>query len=421
MNEIEKNLWRKAQEYFALSALYKEKYKSSPQDFSSIPLLRKQDLLADQAKYPPFGSNVSVTFAKVSRIHRTSGTSTKPLLLTLTQRDLEQVIATGRKAFLNVGLTEDDTVINCMNYCMWMGGLMDHQSLESTGAAVIPYGVGHTENLVELLYTIKNVCIHSTPSYLSVIERVAREKYNLDPRELHISKALLGGEGGASDCEYRRKMEDTFGMRIYDANYGMSEVMSIVASQHREKAGLVFVAGETLYPELLVKRADGGWTISNQNIKDGMIGELVLSNLKKESQPLLRYGTGDILEIIHCDEDIPVKNFSFRVLGRSDDMIVVKGINFYPASIRDIVAKFPMGTGNYQIKILNQSTVDYVRLLVELRDVAGIDGLEDFRQKIVDDIRKKYFVLCDVFFVEKLAAGKNKIGLVERCDSFDEM
>ncbi len=420
MNSIEMDLWHKAQLYFDRSNLYRNKYKNSPSNFSSIPLLRKQDLLADQALYPPYGSNVLVPIEKVRRVHRTSGTSTKPLLLTLTQNDLNNVISTGKKAFINVGLNDKDTVINCMNYCMWMGGMMDHQSLESTGATVIPYGVGHTENLVELIYAIKNVCIHSTPSYFSVIERVAREIYNLDPKELHISKALLGGEGGASDKEYRKKMEDAFGMKVYDANYGMSEVMSIIASQHNDMPGLVFVAGETLYPELMTKNDKGDNSISNDNIKKGMIGELVLSNLHKESQPLIRYGTGDVIEIINIEDELPVKKFTFRIIGRSDDMLVVKGINFYPNSIRNIISRCPISTGNYQIQILNQSTVDYVKVLVEVNGHYLKDNAENIRRNLINEIRKKYFVLCDIVFVDKLAKGKNKIGLVERCDRIDD-
>ncbi len=420
MNEIESQLLQKAQAYFISSDLYKRKYETYPEEYSSIPILRKEDLLRDQEMNPPFGSNVLVPFNQVSRIHRTSGTSTKPLLLTLTKNDVDNVIATGRKAFLNVGLSKDDVVVNCMNYCMWMGGFMDHQSLEATGATVIPYGVGHTDNLVELIYSIKNVCIHSTPSYLSVIEKVAKEKHHWDPKDLKIKKALLGGEGGASNDEYRRKIEDTFRTRVFDANYGMSEVMSIIASENKDAEGLVFVAEETLYPELLVKIDDNHEVTSNLNIKAGAIGELVLSNLKKQAQPLLRYSSGDIVEIIDVvNGESPIKSFRFKVIGRSDDMIVVKGINFYPASIRDIISKCSISTGNYKVIISNQITVDYIQLLVEVKQFKTDAEMEIIKNDIVNSIRRKYFILCDLKFVDRLSSGNNKVGLIERSGNFE--
>lgn len=416
MNVIERELLAKAQKYYEVSDLYRRKYRSVPHGFSEIPILRKKDLLDDQELCPPFGSNVIVPFDQISRVHRTSGTSTKPLLLTLTGNDVSNVISTGCKAFRNVGLTKDDIVINCMNYCMWMGGFMDHQSLEATGATVIPYGVGHTDNLVELLHSIKNVCIHSTPSYLSVIEKIARENHQWDPKDLMIKKALLGGEGGASNYEYRKKIENTFGTRIYDANYGMSEVMSIIASEHEGTDGLVFVAGETLYPELLQKNAERDETAANHNIVKGAVGELVLSNLDKQSQPLLRYSTGDIVEILEVEDEEPTTKFRFKVIGRSDDMIVVKGINFYPASIRDIVSKCSIGTGNYKIRIPDKVTVDYVKLLIEVREFKSSEEMDIIRKNVISDIRRKHFVLCDVEFVEQLNTGSNKVGLIERID-----
>lgn len=412
MNTIEMKILNKAKEYYMISDLYKRKYKSEPQNFSDIKILRKKDLIEDQERFPPFGSNVMVSFDKIARIHRTSGTSTKPLLLTLTKNDVDNVISTGGKSFRNVGLTKNDIVINCMNYCMWMGGFMDHQSLEDTGATVIPYGVGHTDNLVELLHSIGNVCIHSTPSYLSVIERVARENHQWEPKDLKIKKALLGGEGGASNSEYRKKIEDTFGMRIYDANYGMSEMMSIIASEHEGDDGLIFMAGETLYPELLVINNEKE-SVSNNNIVAGMIGELVLSNLDKQSQPLLRYSTGDVIEILDVDCDNPISKFRFRVIGRSDDMIVVKGINFYPASIRDIVSKCSISTGNYKIKIHNKVTIDNVKLMIEVKVNKTQTDMEEIKTKIINEIRRKYFVLCDVEFVEQLNTGNNKSSLIE--------
>lgn len=415
MNSIEIELLEKAQKYKESIILYKDLYSMCEmKEFKEIPLLRKKDLIEDQKRFPPFGSGIGEYACRLKRIHRTTGTSDMPLLLALTQNDINNVIATGRKAFENVGVSKGDVVINCMNYCMWMGGFMDHQSLESTEATVIPYGVGNTENLIQLIKTIPNVCIHATPSYLGKIEKVAKEKFGLEPYELKIHKGFFGGEGGLADKSFRDKLEKRWGMEIYDANYGMSEVMSIIASEGQEKEGLHFIASETLYPELYV---DG--KASNRNIKVGNVGELVLTHKCKETQPLMRYATGDIIEIINVEEMDVINKFTFKVVGRSDDMLVVKGINFYPASIRNIVSEYEELTGNYQIQVLEKGIVDYVKLLVEKNSTNNNVDYSELKRKLSIAIRKKYFVSCDVEFVDNLVKEENKLKLVKKVESFE--
>lgn len=417
MNGIEKELLKKAIAYGSTIEMYKDLYAGGSYDkFCELPFLHKIDLNEDQKKYPPFGSGVKGYINQIKRIHRTSGTSGMPLLLALTDKDIKNVIETGKKAFAMAGLSKDDIVINCMNYCMWMGGFMDHQSLEATGAAVIPYGVGNTENLIQLIREIPDVCIHATPSYLGKIETIAKEKYGITPLELRIKKGFFGGEGGLDDKSFRNKLEKKWGMDIYNANYGMSEVMSIIASEGKERDGLHFIAGETLYPELYIKEEQ---TASNYFIKKGAIGELILSNRCKESQPLLRYATGDMIEIIDAKNAGAVLNFRFKVIGRSDDMLVVKGINFYPAAVRELVSQYAEFTGNYQIQVMEKGIIDYVRLIVELNDSYEENMCERLKNMLKNDIRRKYFVSCDIELTKQIERQKNKLQLVKKVERFE--
>lgn len=417
MNEIEKELLRKAVDYSHTIEMYKELYAGCKYDnFFELPFLRKKDLIEDQKKYPPFGSGTKNCIDQIKRIHRTSGTSDVPLLLALTDNDIKNVVATGKKAFVMAGLLQCDVVINCMNYCMWMGGFMDHQSLEATGAAVIPYGVGNTENLIQIIRSVPNVCIHATPSYLGIIEKVAREKYKISPLDLHIKKGFFGGEGGLDDERYRSKLEEKWGMDIYNANYGMSEVMSIIASEGKEKNGLHFIAGDTLYPELYVREKQ---TALNCFIRKGAVGELVLSNRCKESQPLIRYATGDVIEILDAEENGEVLNFRFKVIGRSDDMLVVKGINFYPAAVHALISRYPEFTGNYQIQVRENGIIDYVRLIVELNDSYEADVCARLKSVLKDDIRRKYFVSCDIELTDQIERQENKLQLVKKVEKFE--
>jgi phenylacetate-CoA ligase len=417
VNEIEKELLRKAVEYSYTIEMYRMMYAGRRYDnFFELPFLRKKDLIEDQKKYPPFGSGVTNYINQVKRIHRTSGTADVPLLLALTDNDIKNVIATGKKAFIMAGISENDVVINCMNYCMWMGGFMDHQSLEATGAAVIPYGVGNTENLIQIIRSIPDVCIHATPSYLGTIERIAREKYGITPFDLHIKKGFFGGEGGLDDENYRNKLEEKWGMDIYNANYGMSEVMSIIASEGKEKDGLHFIAGEKLYPELYIKEKK---IALNNFIRKGAVGELILSNRCKESQPLIRYATGDVIEILDAEENEEVLNFRFRVKGRSDDMLVVKGINFYPNAVQTLISEYAEFNGNFQIQVMGKGIIDYVRLIVELNDSYEANICEGLKNMLKNDIRRKYFVSCDIELTKQIERLGNKLQLVKRVEKFE--
>lgn len=416
MNSIEKEIANNARKYKETMKLYQKLYKDiDVADFYNIPILTKNDLIGDQKDNSPFGSIVEEDISKVRRVHRTSGTSEQPLMLALTQNDIDNIIDTGKKAFFLCGLTDEDIVINCMNYCMWMGGFMDHQSLEATGATIIPYGVGNTENLIQMIRMLPNVCIHATPSYLSKIEQVAKNKFDLEPADLHIKKGFFGGEGGLDNKNFRQKIENKWKMDIYNANYGMSEVMSIIASEGKEKNGLHFVAADTVYPELYIEEEEN---VSNENIRIGAIGKLVLSNRCKESQPLIRYDTGDIIEILDVRNEKPVQHFKFNVVGRADDMIVVKGINFYPAVIRNVIASYKELTGNYQVQILREGIIDYVRLVIECGDVSK-DVLKLIGKEISTVIRKKYFVSVDILFTEEIEKDDNKLKVIKKVEKFE--
>jgi phenylacetate-CoA ligase len=376
--------------------------------FTDLPFTTKRMLVADQLLNPPFGTNVCVERNKIARLHRTSGTSMRPLMLVLTAHDVEQVILAGSWAFRTAGMNDKDLVFNCMNYCMWMGGFMDHQSMEATGAAVVPYGVGKTENLIEMLLEIDGPCIHSTPSYLATIRNVLHEKYALPPDRLRLNKGFFGGEAGMQDASFRRKIEDEWQMQVINANYGLSEVISILGAECKRREGLHFMASPFVHVEIIDPE-----TGTELPLKAGVSGEIVLTNLVKEAQPLLRYRTGDVIEIVST-ADCPCGNEGFRFLirGRSDDMLVIKGINFYPESIRSLLSQYPECTGNYTVLVPNQQPIDQIAIRVQV--LAGEQVHYSLAAEIKKEIRNRLFITPEIILVEHLTGGENKIKLVER-------
>jgi phenylacetate-CoA ligase len=220
-------------------------------------------------------------------------------------------------------------VVHCLNYAGWTGGYTDHQSLEKAGACVLPWGVGNTEQLISMILDLGIEAISCTPSYLSVVKSVLKEKFGMIPKQLGLSIGLFGGEAGLQNKSFRDKIENEWHIDAIDANYGMADVMSIFASENRmTKDGLIFLANGYLHPEISEKNG-----YAPKQIEKGMVGELVLSTLytggliKRKN-----YNTGDIIEVLEGGV-----NFKFKVIGRSDEMIVVKGINIYPSAIAEIM------------------------------------------------------------------------------------
>lgn len=340
--------------------------------FDEIPFTTKNEVLEDQRREPPFGTNLCVDTAKVQRVHKTSGSTDRPLFVALSRNDVRLTVKIGSECFAASGLRAADTVVHCLNYQMWAGGYTDHQSLEATGAAVIPFGVGNSRNLIETMLQIRPTAIHCTPSYLAKLELIAREEFKMTPSELGLRLGLFGGESGFQNPDFRRHIEKTWGLKAMNANYGVSEVLSMSASESVKQDGLCFRAAEALFAELI----GGGDAPTVLPIEEGVQGELVLTHLCKEAQPLIRYRTNDIIKILAVDKSRDRGSFRFEVVGRSDDMIVVKGINLFINNLDTVIKKhLDVLTGVFHIFVNQSDPIGRILLKIERRDISGFaDG-----------------------------------------------
>lgn len=376
------------------SAFYREKLARAgvnPDDTAKVsslenwPFTVKSEVLAEQAAHPPYG-RLSPEFAdRIVRVHMTSGTSGTPLYIALTASDVADNVVSGRRAFVCAGLSRRDTVVHCLNYCMWAGGLTDHLSLEATGATVIPFGTGHTKRLIETILNLKINCISSTPSYLSKIEQVLKEEFGKKPKELGLNKGLFGGEGGLQDPVVRKTIEDSWGIKAIDANYGMADVLSIFGAECDARAGLHFHGRGLLYAELI--NPDSG---ANIPLEAGREGELVLTNLTRQGQPVVRFRSGDVIRIVG-DEPCRCGRASFRflIVGRSDHMIVVRGVNVYATAIKSLLlAHREIFNGEFEMVLDTPPPINMPLLRVEVRDGASVSGLSPDRY-LVDICRER--------------------------------
>jgi phenylacetate-CoA ligase len=365
-------------------------------DLPDLPLSDKSQLRLSQAAQPPFGAYMAASRDQAVRLHRTSGTTGQAMNLALSARDCHVTEVVGGRAQALAGLGPGHTVAHCLNYQMWMGGLTDHLTLQATGALVIPFGVGSTELLVRTIAEVGVTAISCTPSYPAVLERVIAEKFEgLAPRDLGLKLGLFGGEAGLDDPKLRDRLRETWGLEPRNSNYGVSDVFSNFAAQCPYDTRLHFVAADVLYPELI--DPDTGQPVP---LRVGATGELVLTHLLRDCQPLVRFRTGDILAI---DATEPCQcgctGFRFRVVGRSDDMIVVRGLNMFPTMVAAVINGISALTGDYRIMLDQPPPYDVLPVHAELK--AGETASSSLSEHIEKEFKRALGVTARLTLLPK--------------------
>src|SRR6185312_12119623 len=361
--------WERQREYVAArSALHRRVWAGVEpprrlEGLAELPLVDKEMLRESQRAHPPFGNYLAAPADRIARVHRTSGTSGTAMNLALSARDAQETAIVGARAQAAGGLGPGHRVVHCLNYRLWMGGYSDHATLEATGASVVPFGIGDSDLLIHTIRELAISAISCTPSYPAVLERVIAERFpGLRPRDLGLRLGLFGGEGGLDDPAFRRRLEETWGMVVRNANYGVSDVFCNFAGQCELENDLHFMALDVLHPELI--EPTSGRALS---WREGERGELVLTHISRECQPLVRFRTGDIILLMGtgrcaCGRTAP----RFRVVGRSDDMVVVRGINAFPAQVAAVLNGFDALSGEYRIVLEGGGPYDILPVEAEL-------------------------------------------------------
>ncbi len=332
---------------------------------AELPLIDKEMLRASQRANPPFGDYLATSATAVARVHRTSGTTGTAINLALSAQDAQETAIVGGRAQSAAGLGPGHRVVHCLNYRLWMGGLTDHTTLEATGATVVPFGVGETQLLIRTIRELRITAISCTPSYPAAMERVLTAHFpGLHPRDLGLQLGLFGGEAGLDEPEFRRRLEDTWGMKARNANYGLSDVFSNFAAQTELDNDLHLIALDVLHPELIEPETGAvlPW-------REGERGELVLTHVSRQCQPLVRFRTGDIILLTgtgraRCGRTAP----RFRVVGRTDDMVAVRGINVFPSQAAAVLFRHAALSGEYRIVLDGPGPYDALPVEAELAE-----------------------------------------------------
>lgn len=332
---------------------------------SSLPFTEKDELRRSQEASYPFGSYIACREDQVVRIHRTSGTTGRPLQLANSRRDVDLIAHVGGRAQFSAGLRPGDRVVHCLNYCMWTGGVTDHMTLEAAGACVVPFGVGNTRLLLDTIEDLGVTAISCTPSYPALLEKLLRAE-GREPRDLKLRLGLFGGEAGLDNLEFRSAMERAWGFGVRNANYGMSEVLSNFASQCERSNDLHFHGADAIFAELVDSQGN------SLPIRVGESGELVCTHLAKECQPLVRFRTRDVVTVTGTGPcECGRTAWRFRVTGRTDDMFNVRGINVFPSAVQKGVFSRP-DIASGQFRILLEGKGPWDRIVVKAEAAPGL-------------------------------------------------
>ena len=358
-------------------------------DLPALPLVDKEVLRASQREHPPFGAYLAAAPAGVRRVHRTGGTTGEAMNLALSEADARDTAEVGARAQRASGLGPGDVVIHCLNYQLWMGGFTDHTTLEATGATVVPFGVGNPQLLVRTIRELGVSAISCTPSYPAVLEQVL-EQQGIAPRELGLRLGLFGGEAALDVTGFRTRLERRWGFAARNSNYGVTDIMCNFAGQCEEQDALHFVALDVLHPELISSAGEVmPW-------ESGASGELVLTHMVRDCQPLVRFRTGDVVtlestEPCACGRTAP----RLRVAGRTDDMVVVRGVNVFPTSVAALVTSDPAISGEYRVILRGDGPYD--RLPLEVERARGVEEpMDDIRSRVEEAARADLRVSAEV-------------------------
>jgi len=358
------------------------------EDFAKIPFTTKEHFVENY----PFGL-IAVPKSEIVRIHTSSGTSGKPKVVAYTANDVETWTNLVARCLYMVGVRKWDVFQNMANYAFFTGGLGIHMGAERIGAVTIPAGVGNTERQVRYMVDFGTTAVHSTPSYALHVKEVAEEMGLIDKLKLRIG--CFGAEPWSENT--RKRLEDAFGIDAYDS-YGLSEMNGPgVAFECREKQGL-HIWIDHYFVELIDPR-------TGERVGEGEKGELVLTPLTKEAMPLLRYRTGDVtmLETDKCSCGRAHPRL-MRIFGRSDDMLIVRGINVFPSQIEHVLMQIPEVGDNFQILLTRKGALDEITVRVEVKDeffTGEIEDLKKLQQKIQRALQGELMLRTNVELVEK--------------------
>lgn len=329
----------------------------TPDDFAKLPFTDKSDL---RATYPL--GPIAVPTSEVVRIHSSSGTTGTPVVIPYTQKDVDDWATQFARCYEYAGVTKEDRVQITPGYGLWTAGIGFQAGCEKLGAMAVPMGPGNTEKQIQMMIDFETTVLCATSSYALLLGEEVEKRGLRD--KIKLKKGIIGSERWSD--KMRRRIEELLGIELYDI-YGLTEIYGPGIGISCQKSDAMHVWSDFLYLEVIDPK-------TGELVPDGEPGEIVLTTLQKEGAPLIRFRTHDLSRIVpgECPCGHNEHPRIGHIMGRSDDMMKIHGVNVFPKQIEEVLELFPQLSSEYQIRLSHLEGRDTMRIYVET------DGTQDF-------------------------------------------
>lgn len=359
------------------------------EDLDKLPFTTKQDL----REYYPYGL-FAVPMKQVVRVHASSGTTGQPTVVGYTKKDLETWGNCMARLYAGMGATDEDIVQNALGYGFFTGGLGFHYGAETLGATIVPISTGNTKKQIQVMKEFQSTVLVTTPSYALYLAESMRNM-GINPNDLKLKIAPLGGEPWT--YEMREEIEETLGIKAYDS-YGLSEVIGPGVAFECIMKNHLHINEDHFIPEIVD-------THTLKTLPMGESGELVFTTISKEAMPLLRYRTRDITQLIpgECGCGRTTVRMT-KCKGRSDDMLIIRGVNVFPSQIESVLLNLGETAPHYMLIVDRVNNLDTLEVWVEGKEgVTFVDGMRHMKvieKRITEEIQSVLGIQVKVKLVE---------------------
>lgn len=342
----------------------------SAEEFEKLPFSEKGDL---RDAYPL--GLMTAPEEKIVRIHSSSGTTGTPVIIPYTAKDVDDWAIQFRRCYEMAGITAMDRIQVTPGYGLWTAGIGFQNGAEKLGAMVIPMGPGNTDKQLQMMMDMKSTVLCSTSSYSLLLAEEIEKRGIKD--KIHLKKGVIGSERWSD--KMRERISSGLGIELYDI-YGLTEIYGPgIGISCKENKGMHYW-DDFIYLEIIDP-------VTGKNLPDGEIGEIVITTLVKEGAPLIRYRTHDLSRIIPgecpCGSKFPRID---TIMGRTDDMMKIKGVNVFPSQIEEVLGTFPEISSEYQIRISHLDGKDTMRIYVE---TSGSVDFNDLSRRIAEQVKSR--------------------------------
>ena len=342
----------------------------TPEDFTKLPFSEKKDL---RDAYPL--GLMTAPEEEIVRIHSSSGTTGTPVIIPYTAKDVDDWAIMFKRCYETAGITNMDRIQITPGYGLWTAGIGFQNGAEKLGAMVIPMGPGNTDKQLQMMQDMKSTVLCSTSSYALLLAEEIEKRGIKD--NIHLKKGVIGSERWSD--KMRKHISESLGIELYDI-YGLTEIYGPGIGINCEYNEGMHYWDDYLYIEVIDPK-------TGEPVPDGEMGEIVITTLVKEGAPLIRYRTHDLSRIISgkckCGRCYPRLD---TIMGRTDDMMKIKGVNVFPSQIEEVLANFSEINSEYQIRISHLDGKDTMRIYVESTGDVDFDSLS---KRIAEKVKSR--------------------------------